>query len=234
MDATLHRAPRDAQPLADLLVGQILEEPEPKHFPQSGRERREGGGEMIARFPELDGAAGIGTGIGGPPLEFAFVGTQPLSLADPGTVAVDAVVARHRVQPDDEVGARVETVEPLVEVYDDLLGELLGLLVAPGEPVSNREQALPMATDEIAPTGVRIELARAEGADRGEVERVRILARIRGDSRPPGSGGVAQVSGTSGRPAATHAVYQRLAASPAALLSSEFTSGPSSRHMLSM
>src|SRR4051812_28602843 len=87
-------------------------------------------------------------------------------LADP-PVMVDAEVPADADQPRLEIRPPVERVERLVDLEEDLLRQILGLLVPPDELVRGVEHLAPVLTDDELPRGlVASEAAANERLDR--------------------------------------------------------------------
>lgn len=169
MNAALDGAFGNAEALTDLLVGQLLKEPELDHFPELGGKtvkRRKQVGPRLARFQH---AVRAEQRISRCPFEMGFLGKEPLALADLRPVVIDAVVPGHRVEPHREVGPRVESVQLPVDPDDDLLGELLGFLILTGEAVREGEESPAMPADKVSPRGVGIQLAGPERPDGRDV-----------------------------------------------------------------
>ena len=169
MDAALDGAFGNAETLADLFVGQLLEEPELHHFPELGGkavERREQVGPRLARFQQ---AVGAEKRIPRRPFGRRLFGEEPLPLADLRPVVVNAVVPGDRVEPHREVRPRIEAVQLPVNPDDDLLGQFFGFLILAGKPVREREESSPVPTDEVGPRGIGVQLPGPERPDGRDV-----------------------------------------------------------------
>lgn len=158
MNAALDGALGDAEAFTDLLVGQLLKEPELHHLPELGGKAVERSKQAGPRLALLQQAVRAEPRTPRRPFERGFLGKEPLALADLRPVVVDAVVAGDRVEPHGEVRPRIETVQLPVDPDDDLLGEFFGFLVLAGEAVREGEEPAAMPADEIGPRGVGVQV----------------------------------------------------------------------------
>lgn len=169
MDAALDGALGHPKPVADLFVGQLEEEPEPDDFAQLGRktvERREQTG---AGLPLFQDSVRAQPRIPRRVFERGVLRDEPLPLTDPRSVVVDAVVACDRVEPNGEVGARIEAVELVKDSNDDLLRQFFGVLITAGKAVGERKEAPVMPADQIGPGRVGVEVSGPQRKDGGDV-----------------------------------------------------------------
>lgn len=235
----------DSEALTDLLVGHLLKEPELDHFPELGGKAVKRREQAAPHLPRLEDAVRAEKRTPRGPLEMSLLGKEPLAFADFRAVVVDAVVPGDRVEPHREVRPRIEPVQLAVDPDDDFLGEFLGFVVLTGEAIGEGEESPPVPADEVVPRGVGIQLTGPERLYGRDVLRIPDVVRFgagsragsrrwRGERRELGQSRETQVSGISGRPAATQAVYQRLAVSRAASVIRAPMSPPSSFHIPSM
>ena len=149
VDARLDRALRQVQLVGDLLVGQFLDVAQ--HHRRAQRRRqlverlarsrrtrsrcsscayRRGGPAPPARSPPVD------------------VAVDRLALLADAAVVIDAEIAADADQPRLEVGAAIERVERLVQLEEDVLREILGLIVPADELVGDVEDLAPIQADD--------------------------------------------------------------------------------------
>lgn len=186
MNAALDGALGDTEAFTDLLVGQLLKEPELHHFAELGGKAVERPKQGGPRLPLLQQTVRAEPRAPRRPLERGFLGEEPLTLADLRPVVVDAVVAGDRVEPHGEVRPRIEAVQLPVDADDDLLGEFFGFLVLAGEAVREGEEPPAMPADEVGPRGVGIQLTgpqRLYGRDVLRITNVIPFASMVGDDR---------------------------------------------------
>lgn len=168
MNAALDGAFGDPEALTDLLIGQLLKEPELHHFPELGGKAVERSKQAGPRLALLQQAVRAEKCVARRPLEGRFLGEEPLTFADLRPVVVDAVVAGNRVEPHGEVCPRIETVQLPVDPDNDLLGQFFGFLVTAGKAIREREKSPAMPADQVGPRGVGVQFAgpqRLDGRD---------------------------------------------------------------------
>ena len=169
MNTALDGAFGDPESITDLLVRQLLKEAELHHFPQLGGkavERRQQTGPHLALLQQ---AVGAEKRTRRRPFEGRLLGEEPLTLADPRPVMVDAVVPGDRVEPHGEVRPRVEAVQLAIDPDNDLLGQFFGFLILAGEAIRQREEPAAMPADEVGPRGIRVQFTGAQRLNRCDV-----------------------------------------------------------------